>query len=210
MSFENYLDMDMNDPEFSRVVYLKNFKERQNVSKSRLDGDAGCVFLDPGDIYQYKYDNKLGARYVACMDMSYDLVLSVFDVNGGTILVHRFYEFGKESRDAMDSHLRKMPLSNVEARIAGMQNNQYFKALIASFLYLKERKLPLYEIDLFGGDTRNVAFDIKTGLSLDVLALSRPYKPGELATKKTVEQFERELKERARSPYAVSGWRAQK
>ena len=52
----------------------------------------------------------------------------------------------------------------------------------------------IFEADLFGSDRRNIAIDLKTGTSFNMLTENRLYKPGELANTTTEEQFARELK----------------
>ena len=205
LSFEHFLEIDLNDPDFGVAPYVKDFKERQNISKSRLDENSDCAYLNVGDIKTLDYDQRLGQRYLACMDMSYDTALAIYDVNNRRLTVHRFYDFAQDKAGVLTKMLySKDGTRNLEARLVGMQNDQYFKPLIAAFLFVKANALPISEIDLFGRDVRHVAFDVKTGLAFDVLANNKPYKAGELKNTLTVEQFERSTKQQVQAPTAAA------
>lgn len=184
------LEEDTSRTGFDKVAYVKNFKERQNVSKLVLDSDAGCKYLNPGEACEVKYDEFRGVSYVACTSLSFDAALSVYDANSGAIFVARLVDFAPTLQLAIQKWARPLKNPNLETRLIGLQSGQ--RDVVPPVLrFLKKSKLPLVEADLFGSESRNVAFDVKTGVSFDVLVSNRPYKPGELASKTTLEQFER-------------------
>ncbi len=193
MSFEKFLEENLASPNFNRGRFVYNFKERQNISASRLDSDSGCVYSTLGETWTIKFSEKEGKRYIACIDVIHDLVLSVYDVNSSTLIVHRFGEWKKERDDQLAKQLGSIKGANLEARIIGMQHNEFYNSLIAAFGFIKRSRIPLVEIDLFGNERRHVAFDAKTGISFDVLVNNKPYKPGELLWQAAPEQLQRSM-----------------
>ncbi len=197
MSFEKFLDEDASKEGFGKERYIRNFKERQNLSRLRLDSDSGCEYLNAQGIYVGSYD-ALGKRYVACTDLVYDAMLVVFNQSSRRALVYRFGEFGKED-DAMLSKYMKDFGADSEARLIGLQNGQQFSAVEKAYSLTFSRRIGVFEIDLFGNEQRHVAVDLKTGATFDVLVLNRPYRPGELVNRQTREQFERSSMSTAKS-----------
>ena len=200
MSFEKFLYNDIGVHGFGTKHYLKNFKERQNVSRGALDSGAGCIYLQTNSFHVDKYDAVAGPRYVGCLSLVYDLVLSVFDVSSGTLIIGRFVDFTVATGLRFERALKFLKIPVAEARIIGLQNGENFKVVHNIALFMKKCALPLVEVDLFGTDTRHLCFDIKTGTSFDVLINNKLYKPGELANTLTVEQFERGLSPTIQKP----------
>ncbi len=192
MSFEKFLDQEMANDDFSKTQYIKNSKERQNISKARLDSDSGCAYLKTGNIYSGRYSGVSGPRYVACVDLTYDIVLSIYDSNGGVCVVYRYMRMTPGAESMIEKTVRSARGANFEARLIGMQTGQSQFILNDALALLKKFRIPLFEVDLFGTDVRHTAIDLKTGASFDVLVENRLYKPGELLNKTTMEQFERE------------------
>lgn len=193
LSFEKSLDIDMTTPDFGKAKYAMTFKKRPNLSRVRLDSTSGCRFVEVGQWTLLQHEEKLGMRYAACTNITYDSVLSIYDVNRQLIMVYRFYTFDYRIGAAMVKRLGNIKDLNVEARLIGMQNGQGSSKLDSIYEFLRQNKVPIMEVDLFGGESRNVAFDVKTGISFNVLAENRPYKPSELNNPMTMEQFERTL-----------------
>lgn len=194
MSFEKFLDEDPAGKGFGSERYVKNFKERQNISKLKLDSDSGCEYLDENVIYHGTYD-ELGNRYCACVDLVYDAVVVLFDHNRRECLVYRFADF---DNGRMPEFIRIVGASfgkkGAEARIIGLQNGQEFSTVGQAHSLLRAKGIAIVEIDLFGSEARQLAIDLKMGVTFDVLILNRPYRPGELANKLTISQFERQIK----------------
>ncbi len=189
MSFEKFLDEEARKAGFGKERYVRNFKERQNLSKLRLDSDSGCEYIDANGVYFGSYD-EVGKRYAACVNLVYDAMLAVFDQSTRRALICRFNEFRKEDMARLSKYMREFG-ANSEARLIGLQNGQQFDIVEMAYALISSRGIGIFEIDLFGNEQRHVAIDLKTGVTFDVLMLNRPYKPGELVNKQTKEQFER-------------------
>ena len=97
-------------------------------------------------------------------------------------------------RKTLYEFLKKLRNPNLEIRAIGMQNlkegygNDLLINIEQAYTVLKP-KAKLVEVDLFGNETRHIAIDAKTGASVDVLLYDRFYKPGELNTQTSLEQF---------------------
>lgn len=205
MSFEKTLDLDSQNTEFGSSPYLKNYKERQNVSKVDLDSDKGCRYLSDGEVYTGTY-SATAPEYIAATNLTYDLFFSLFDVNTGAMFATRYYRFNPKLPEKVRAWLAKAPQpANIEARVIGMQTGELKMPIERTIVYMRKTKFRLVEIDLFGSDARHVAIEAKRGVTFDVLVESRPYKPGELRNTMTVEQFERTLKPLAPQPLEVKG-----
>ncbi len=205
MSFEKTLDLDSQNTEFGSAPYLKNYKERQNVSKVDLDSDKGCRYLDDGEVYTGTY-SATAPEYVAATNLTYDLFFSLFDVNTTAMFVTRYYRFDPKLPEKVRAWLAKVPQpANIEARVIGMQSGELKIPIERAIIYMRKTRFHLMEIDLFGSDTRHVAIEAKRGVTFDVLMESRPYKPGELKNTMTAEQFERTLRPLAPPPMEVKG-----
>lgn len=192
MSFEKFLYDVAFKPGFGSAPYLKNSKERQNVSKIALDSGIGCTYLNIGSFYKERYNAAVGSRYVGSLSLVYDIMLSVFDVNSCTSIVSRFTDFTVPLATKFERELKLLKNTHLEARIIGLQNGSDISPISDIIAFLRKNSLPLVEVDLFGTDTRHICFDTKTGVSFDVLIGNRLYKPGELANKLTQAQFQRE------------------
>ena len=189
MSFEKFLDECNSKEGFGKELYIRSFKERQNLSKLRLDSDSGCEYLNAKGMYVGRYD-EMGKRYAACANLVYDAMLVVFDQSSRRALVYRFGEFVKEDEAVLSKHMKDFD-ANSEARLIGLQNGQRFGAVEKAYSLISRRGIGVFEVDLFGNEQRHVAIDLKTGVTFDVLMLNRPYRPGELVNRLTREQFER-------------------
>lgn len=190
LSFEKFLDDDAGRSGFGSSRYVRNFKERQNISKVALDSDSGCRYLDPGENFTAKYSEFRGQRYIGCLALTFDVALTVYDDNSQSIFASRFVAFTQQVQLALTKWMRSIRRPNFEARMIGLQNKQasYPSNLL---VFIRRSGLRLFEIDVFGDEVRHVAFDVKDGLSFDILVNNRLYKPGELINKTTLEQFER-------------------
>ena len=197
MSFEKFLDEDIVAEDFGKARYSKASKERQNVSKLRLDSDSGCEYLLEGGFYHTTYDD-MRSRYCACINLVYDVMLVLFDYNTKESLVYRFTDFGSQLEFPIVAG-RALNRGG-EARLIGLQNGQQFQQVEQTYALIRKKGMAVSEIDLFGNETRHVAVDLKTGTTFDVLVENRPYKPGELVNRLTPEQFERLMKAGAQQP----------
>jgi hypothetical protein len=204
LSFEKFLEGDMEAKDFGSKRYSKVFKEvhitmtpliRQHVSKVKVDEHRKAKYLSIGEVYGGVYDSRLGVRYLVFSPMVFDAMLSVYDSNTGSMMAYRWYKFEAKQKADLEKRIaqlrRKGP--NLEARLIGMQNGQPTADIKEAVAFLKAQKLPLVEIDLFGSEIRHIAIDHKLGSSLNMLVENRLYRPGELANMQTMEQFERSV-----------------
>lgn len=189
--------MDDIKGEINKGVYKNNFKERPHISKSKLDDLSDVKYLKVNELQKLHYSNELSTRYIAAMDLTYDVILSLFDYNSRQLLVYRFFItptlLKSEVKKFLDSFKNR---PNMEARIIGLQNGQdHYLILDEIGRLLLENKIKLVEVDLFGSNVRHIAMDSKLGMDFDILKDDRLYKPGELANNMTLENFEHKLNE---------------
>ncbi len=196
MTFESLLVEDMGRHDFNTKPYVRSFKARPHISKSKVDMSGGPVYLDVGQWWsQFDY-NELKARYVSAVSITYDVFISIYEVNSRSEFAARFVDFTPGLKYEMDGFIRKTRMPNLEARIIGLQNKSGPSPVVHLAEWLSERSVPVYEVDLFGTAVRHIAIDLHTGMSFDVLMENRLYKPGELENTLTLEQFQRGLKKK--------------
>lgn len=196
MSFEQLLKKDLLAGGINSTRYLRNFKGRANLSKIKIDTYANGRYLKVGEFYAGGYRDALSLRYAVATPMTFDMLISIYNVNNRDILVYRMFEFDANARTTLAKFLdsQKKLKPNFEVRLIGLQNNQEYQQLYQVADFLEAKKLPLLEADLFGNELRHVAIDMKLGMSFNVLLENRLYRAGELMGNATMEQFERDLK----------------
>jgi hypothetical protein len=180
------------EPTFEKQKILLNYKERPHISKKVLDKE-GSIYVDTDSIKEFHYD-PLGPKYIAFTNLSYDCVISLYNFDSKQGVVYRFYEDIINNRELFSKYFNDLALKNTEIRIIGMQNNYLNKQVRNKFFLIFTKKIKLYEIDLFGTEIRNIALNIETGQTFDILMENKLYKPGELTTKITLEEFESKIK----------------
>ncbi len=196
MSFEeivkNEIKADLNKSE-----YVRNFKGRVHMSKSRMDMYSGSVYLGVGDSAIIHYADETETRYIAATGMSYDAIISLFDVNTRSMMVCRLFRYDRTVKNKLDKFVKslKRDKPNIEARIIGMQSNQDgFSGMLNDLLhFFIANRIKLLEVDMFGSNTRHVAMDAKLGTSYNILMEDRIYRAGELVNSMTIENFENAL-----------------
>jgi hypothetical protein len=193
LSFENIVKNELRH-ELSEAGYKYNYKDRVHMSRAKMDMYGNVDYLKVGEFKVIKYFDDTSTRYIAAPNLTFDTLVSIYDVNTRNTLVCRIFKFGdivkREGTKFVDSLKKDRP--NLEARIIGMQTNQDFYFVLNQVLdFLLEKKIRLVEIDLFGENTRHIAIDTKLGTSYNVLMEDRVYRPGELVNNMTVENFER-------------------
>ena len=193
---------DIRSADISKDVYRLGSKAlngnfRTHMSKSKMDRLSDAVYLDVGEGRKLEYDGLDNPRYIAAMNITYDTLFSVFDVDSRTLFAWRFFKLvtiDRELRKFIDS-AKKARFHNMEARIIGMQNRQDFRYTAETLCrFASDNGIRLSEVELFGGNARHIAIDAKLGTSFDVLGEDRVYRPGELVNNATLEQFEASLK----------------
>ena len=197
LSFEQILKRDL-DGEMDTGEYRHDFKERPHISKGKIDEYSNAIYLEVGKSGSVHYVDGTETRYIAAIGMSYDTMISIYDVNTRNIIVCRAFKYGDAEKTALkwfvDSLRRAKP--NLEARIIGMQTDQKeYKPMLSELSdFFAANKIKLVEVDLFGANLRHVAMDAKLGTSYNLLTEDRIFRPGELVNQMTVENFENALK----------------
>ena len=93
MSFEMIVKNELRH-ELSKSEYLYTYKQRVHMSKAKLDTYTSAEYLKVGEFKSMHYDDATVTRYMAAPNLTYDLVVSIFDVNTRNILVCRVFKFG--------------------------------------------------------------------------------------------------------------------
>ncbi len=172
---------------FGTAQILLNTGDRHNSSLAHyLDR---CIEIKPNSsIYKnYSYES----RYIRFPNITFDLVMTFFDVNTSSIFAFRTsQEFTNNELLKITSVIKKMESTNLECRAIGMQNN--YLELLPNIKNI-HKKIPckLAELDLFGKEQRNILIDTKTGMSYNLLMENRIYRPGELLNKISYDEFEK-------------------
>ena len=195
MSLEKALDQEMKKPGFGTANCHLFFKERPHISKSVIDRADGTVYIGIGDNTRLKYSG-ISARYSAVVNMTYGLLLSVYDVDTKDLfamcmLNHKADTF--KDLEKYISSIKRNRYQRPEARLIGLQDKQDYSILMSIFKVLGRYKVPVVEVDLFGNQTRHIALDSYLGTSFNILLLDRIYRPGELNNQMTQEQLEAQL-----------------
>ncbi len=193
MSFEDVLSAKISDKSVAQKQLILAFKERPHVSKSKIDANEDSKYLNVGESASTVY-GETSQRYISAQNLTYDLIFSIYDVNSSALFCARAYKTMLPLKPKIASFLKSLHGPHLEARLIGLQNNQDIEILGEIMNMQKKYKIPLFEVDLFGNATRNIALDSKVGMSFDILLGDRLYRPGELLNKTTLEQFERTIK----------------
>ncbi|MGC8652045.1 MAG: hypothetical protein ACP5UH_02230 [Candidatus Micrarchaeia archaeon] len=194
MGFESVLGAATAGGDFGKERYALTYKERAHLSKVKLDLHSEAVYIHTGEATTMKF-STLGPRYIAAMDITYDLLLTVYDVNTSKLFAARLFGFQPKSSQQIGGFLRGFGRrANLEARLIGMQNGESTDTLGGVLAFLKPMKLQIVEADLFGNEVRHIAVDSKIGVPYNILKDNRVYRPGELVSTITIEQFEQGLK----------------
>lgn len=196
LSFESILEKDFKK-EINKSEYKLVSKERPHISKSKLDEFSNAIYIKTNEIKNMEYSDELSTRYIAATNLSYDFLMSIYDVNTRNLAIYRFFKF-PESLDVVFAKYFKSlkgARHNLEARIIGLNNNQDYYIVAEELIdFFSKYKIRLVEADLFGNEKRHIAIDSKLGMSFNILMEDRLYRPGELTNEITVENFEASLR----------------
>ncbi|MGC8537753.1 MAG: hypothetical protein ACP5MZ_02085 [Candidatus Micrarchaeia archaeon] len=195
MSLEKALDEEMKKPGFSMANCHLSFKDRPHISKSKIDMADGAAYINIGESARVRYSD-ISTRYIAAVNMTYDLLLSVYDVDTKDLFAMRVLKHAPDTFKALEKYISgisRNKYKRFEARLIGMQNKQDYSILMPLFKILGKYNVPVVEVDLFGDQTRHIALETLLGVSFNVLLLDRIYRPGELNNQMTQEQLEAQL-----------------
>ncbi|MDE1822887.1 MAG: hypothetical protein KGI00_05070 [Candidatus Micrarchaeota archaeon] len=152
--------------------------------------------VDIGKGMIYREYSEFG-RYITVKDLTYDLFVSLYDVNSRSCVAMRLSDtLPQKELDAALAPLKRLPRKNIEARAIGMQDGHAEQA--GALMHIRRAlKCSLLEVDMFGADTRHIVIDLGTGASYNLLLLNRIYRPGELRNLQTYEMFRQQLGSKA-------------
>ncbi len=198
MSFEGIFSRALSRTSFGADRYLHCYKERTHISKGAIDTYSKGTYLEVSKFYKGGFQSPAEVRYVVANNITYDMLMSIYDVNARSVFVCRLFGFEGNTSAQLSSYieslgkLKRKP--NLETRLIGLQSKQKADYLGQISDLISAAGIKLMEVDLFGKETRHIAIDMKLGVSQDVLLEDRLYRPGELINTITLEQFERSLK----------------
>jgi hypothetical protein len=181
----NKYNDDSGSPIFGSKRYYLRLGTRWNTSLSSVS--AKSIDVKFGEAHALRYDES--HRYLLAKDLTYDMILSIFDVNTSSVVVARLtVPLGKADLEKMRSAVAGMRMKNIELRLIGLQNKA--DLLLGSMtLFQTYLKGALAEVDLYGNERRHIAIDTKTGTTYNLLLNNIIYKPGELTSTLTKEAF---------------------
>lgn len=182
--------------ELNKSEYVRRFKERVHMSKSKMDMYSSAEYIGVGSSFSMRYDDESERRYIAAPNLTYDVVVSLFDVNSRNIMACRAFQKIEFLKKDLSTFIGRTGRNGkLEARVIGMQNN--YEDFYPLLDYLAElfvsKDIKLVEIDLFGNNTRHIAIDSKLGTTYNILMENRLYRAGELINKMTLENFQKAL-----------------
>jgi hypothetical protein len=181
---------------FADSVFTLSTGERKRTSLSMVEGAASELGINKA-VFQ-RYDDA--HRYITATDVSYDLLLTVYEVNTRSALAARITrEPRRQDWRRMLASLRALRMAgspNFELRVMGLQNT-FLEPLGGLDYFYRSLHGRLMEADLFGTEVRHIALDTKTGVPYDLLLLNRIYRPGELACTVSKDDFASKLGELA-------------
>ncbi len=194
VGFGRSVEKEMGGEGFGRNRYAAAGRVRPHISRSKLVASDNAEFFGLGEKGRAAYRGWAGRRYVAAENLTYDFIVTFYDPHSQRLSVARLFE-GRELAGSLGRGLESVLSGSpgVEARVIGLQSGEEHGFLGHVLGFLSERGVGLAEADLFGDETRNVAIDLKTGESYDILLEDRRYRPGELINRMTVEDFQRNL-----------------
>lgn len=182
----------LEDKNSTSKIYL-SYRERRHISKIKMEQyeDVKYVRLDSDENTDFKA--PFAERYIGATDITYSMLASIYDVNSSKLAVFNVFENPKNCINGFFDFVRKLKSPNLEARLIGMQNGSDIKTAELILEYLIKNRIALVEVDLFGNEKRHIAIDSKNGMSFNILVNNINYRPGELISKMTTDQFRRSL-----------------
>lgn len=183
--WDAYKKMAVGDFFLSQITLSTN--ERQHTSLNMVQSKSVELTSSTSIMHTYR-DSR---RYIIAREVTYDLCVSVYDVNKRTMMASRFTRMPKTTDWArLVQRVNSWKSSNVEIRTIGFQNKvEELPNIIDGFKDKINGKF--MEIDLFGSNIRHIVFDMKTGVSYNLLLLNRIYRAGELACQMTKEEYDK-------------------
>lgn len=193
LSFEKIFEMDISSDSFGSSTYVSTYKDRPHISKSKIENYSNVIYLNIGEYSAVKY-NESNSRYIAVTSITYDFIVSIYDINSSSLFVERVYDDLQKMDKDIDIFIRSLKdKKNLEGRIIGLYDNQKIPDVKEISDIFKKYNISIYEIDIFGDLIRNIAVDSKLGVTYNVLMLNRLYRPGELKSDISIIEFKKSL-----------------
>lgn len=191
MDFWKVYEAEMAEPEFGKGGLRIASRERINLSLSSVERYGTLLGLNQGTTRRFSEER----RYTLLKDLTHDMFISLYDVNTTQTFLLRFSEeLGDAAIRKVAGDIRKINKPNLEMRAIGLQDND--TELLGSLQSLHAALKPsLMEADLFGRETRHIVFDLKLGMSFNLLLLNRIYRPHELVNTTRLEEFNKKKSE---------------
>ncbi|MEM3841250.1 MAG: hypothetical protein QXN59_00955 [Candidatus Micrarchaeaceae archaeon] len=167
-----------------------SYKPRFHISSKRAEEFGMSYSLEKGDFVIMRNRNGI-IEYSNAKNLTYDMLLSVYDFNSGMTAIARFEVFGQSILSQFNTFIKSLKKPNLEARIIGLQSTSPTTEVRKSLDMINRFGISLNEVDLFGENMRHISIESKRGMSMDLLLLNRVYRPGELKNTQTYEQFKR-------------------
>ncbi len=191
MDFWNVYERARDNPEFGSSRLYITSRDRIHLSLSSVEKYGTLLGTNQGISKKFSE----GTRYIMVKDLTHDLFLSIYDVNTTQSFLMRFSE---SIPDALSKkiigEIKKIRNPNLEMRIIGLQNKDT-ELLTAPGYFHKLFEPNLMEVDLFGNETRHIVFDMKLGMGFNLLLLNRIYRPQELVSTLSLEDFNKNKSE---------------
>ncbi|MDE1827726.1 MAG: hypothetical protein KGH65_01015 [Candidatus Micrarchaeota archaeon] len=194
MDFGEALESEIGKQKFAseRLVFSTKSSvasnNRPDTSLSMVKNSAIELKVDEA-IFQHLKEPEI--RYLIAKEITFGILVTIYDVNSqSAIALRASLPLQKSEIDRIGKMLGRFRRANLETRIIGMQNGD--KSLIKSLEEMQKSfggRVNLIEVDLFGNLKRNIALDLRTGMSYDLLLLDRTYRVGELTNDLSAESF---------------------
>jgi hypothetical protein len=191
MDFWDVYEKERTEPTFG--IGRKLISSRDRIHQSLSSVDEYCMNLEMDHATVKNFSER--ERYVICTEITHDLLVSIFDVNTERSILLRFSEPPKdEVLRKVSDEIKKLKKPNLEMRIIGLQDKD--TELLGSADRLHNMfTSSLMEVDLFGNEMRHIAFDMKLGMSFNLLLLNRAYLQYELINKEMRADYDRRKSE---------------
>ncbi len=194
MSFNGILAKSLESPDCSKAAAVLTYRARRHISKGKLDSIEDVKYVNVGSSAYTDYRIPLEPRYMAAVGITYSIFFSIFDINSSKLMAFNAYGDPSKSLREASALIKGIKRPNLEARIFGMQNGQSTEGLKAIISFLSKHSISISEADIFGNEVRHIALDANLGMSFNVLTEDRNYRPGELISKMTEEQFQNSIR----------------
>ncbi len=175
-------------PDFSKSRQQIRVRNRIDTSLDKIEYANRELQLAEAATFTYS-DEK---RYISASNVTFELLVSVYDVNSRTMLAMRLAQpMSEDELKAIKAFVLRRRNPNIETRLIGMQSSgTNISAMLFSANQIRKAVGGnLMEVDLFGGNVRHIAFDTRTGLSYDLLMQNKIYGPHELENALTWAEF---------------------